>query len=379
MSSFVEKFLAKEATSLARSVLQSNAKQGIKSFIQRFKTKSADQIRTEVTQTLGYLSCHYSVNKQQEIVYKPSVVFVREWLTHSPFVANKLIKDEESGHVFFDGVLMDPAKKMDLINEFMRQTKIRVASLNSHFDGALKLLDVTDFTAKVFKEHFAGWDPTRESIIDNFLPKLYGEALETEAKYASSLFRKWIVGTAKRAMEPGIAFDGCLVLTGPGGVGKTSFFRDLLPTPFDKRTGEVLCNIKNPQKFLEGTIGKTIQCFDELSSLDAPKSQETFKQLLSTQFIDVRLPWRRDAQRFNLRNAFGATTNRDKFIKDAALSRRLWTIQLNGKSKIDFDYLNSVKKQLWQEAVYLAGQNEPHLLSMKEQEVLEENNKKFLV
>jgi hypothetical protein len=230
--SFVEKFLAKEATSLARSVLQSNAKQGIKSFIQRFKTKSADQIRAEVTQTLGYLSCHYSVNKQQEIVYKPSVVFVREWLTNSPTVANKLIKDEESGQIFVDGHLMDPARKMDLINDFMKQTGIRVASLNSHFDGALKLLDVTDFTSQSFKKHFAGWNPTNESIIDNFLPRLYGEALETEAKYATFLFRKWIIGTAKRAMEPGVAFDGCLVLTGPGGVGKTSFFRELLPGRF---------------------------------------------------------------------------------------------------------------------------------------------------
>jgi predicted P-loop ATPase len=113
--------------------------------------------------------------------------------------------------------------------------------------------------------------------------------------------------------------------------------------------------------------------------LDAPKSQETFKQLLSTQFIDVRLPWRRDAQRFNLRNSFGATTNKEKFIKDAALSRRLWTIQLNGKSKINFDYLNSVKKALWQEAVYLAQTNESYLLSFKDQEMVEEQNRKFFM
>jgi hypothetical protein len=376
---FLEKFLAKEATNLARSVLQSNAKAGIKSFIQKFKTKSPDQIKAEIIQTIGYPTCHFTVNKQQEIVYKPSVVFVREWLTNSPFVSSRIIKDEESGHVFLDGIMMNPATKMDLVNEFMRQTGIKVASLNSHFDGALKLLDVTDFTSKVFKDHFAGWDTSQESIIENFIPSLYGEALETDAEYATFLFRKWIVGTAKRAMEPGVAFDGCLVLTGPGGVGKTSFFRELLPAPFDNRTGEVLCNIKNPQKFIEGIIGKTISCFDELSSLEAPKSQETFKQLLSTRFIDVRLPWRRDAQRFNLRNSFGATTNKSKFIKDAALSRRLWTIELNNKSKIDFDYLNKVKKQLWQEAVYLAIHNEPHLLTFKEQEEVENNNLKFFI
>ena len=379
--SFLQKFLAKEATSLARSVLQSNAKKGIKNFFSRFKIKSKEALRIEVEKDLGYFSHHFSVNKEQEIIYKPSIIFVREWLTNTPFVSGRLVKDEESGTILLDGVSIssDPGKKMELINEFMRQTRIKIASVNSHFDGAFKLLDVVDFTATKFKSHFAGWKPENESVINNFLPSLFGEALETESEYATLLFRKWIIGTARRAMEPGVAFDGCLVLTGPGGVGKTSAFRELLPAPFNIRTGEVLCSIKNSQKFMEGIIGKTIVCFDELSSLDAPKVQETFKQLLSSRFIDVRLPWRRDAQRFLLRAAFCATTNKDRFIKDAALSRRLWTIKLNNKGRINFDYLNQVKALLWQEAVYLAQRDENHLLSIKDQETVEAYNKQFLL
>lgn len=377
--SFIETFLAKEAKSLARSVLQSNAKKGIKNLFQRVKTKSPDQINREVFSDLGYLTTHFTVNKDQDIVYRPSVVFLQEWLTNSPFTAGKLVKDEESGHVYFDGEPI-ATKKVAIINEFIRQTKTKsTVSLHSNFDGAIKLINVIDYTSLNFKKFFSGWDPTKESVIDTFLTKLYGEALETDAKYATMLFRKWMIGTARRAMEPGVAFDGCLTLTGPGGVGKTSFFRELLPEPFNTRTGEVMCNIKSPQKFVEAVVGKTICCFDELSVLDAPKVQEVFKQLLSARFIDVRLAWRRDAQRFNLRNSFGATTNKKKFIKDQALSRRLWAIELNGKSKINFDFLRSVQKELWKEAVYLANRGEPYLLSPEEQRVVEEKNTQFLV
>lgn len=377
--SVISGFFAKEAKSLARSVLQSNAKQGIKNLFSSWKEKSPEQLEKEVISKIGYSTSHYAVNKQNEIVFKQSSVFFREWLTYAPITSGKLIKDEESGQVYFDGELLSPSKKIEIINEFVKQTGIKTASLNSHFDGAIKLLDVQDYTSKLFKEHFAGWVPTNESIIDNFLPSLYGEALQTDAKYATLLFKKWIVGTAKRAMEPGIAFDGCLTMQGPAGCGKTSLFREMLPEPFQTRTGEMLGNIKNPQKFVEGIIKKTILCFDELSVLDAPKVREVFKQLLSSRFIDVRLPWRRDPARFSLRNSFAATTNKKKFIKDPSLSRRLWVIELNNKSKINFDYFNKVKTQLWQEAVYLAQHNEPHLLTTEEQIAVENYNKKFLI
>lgn len=379
MSSIFEKFLAKEAKSLARSLLQSNAKKSINGILSKFQLKSPATIQQEINRKLGYITKNYTVDKNQKIIFKSSILFFREWLANSHLIKEKLIKDEETGFIYYDGVKINNEIKLGIIEKFIDQTGINTNSaLHSHFEGALKLLDVNDYTGILFRNTFKGWLPTNESVIDTFLPKLFGSALETDAKYAGFLFRKWIVGAAKRAIEPGVSFDGCLVLQGVSGVGKTAMFRELLPAPFDNRTGEFLGNIKNPQKFVEGTIGKTICCFDELSALDAPKVNETFKQLLSSRFIDVRLPWRKNAERFLLRTAFSATTNKEKFIKDKSLSRRLWVIKLNNSSRIDFDYLKYVRYKLWQEALYLATNGEDYLLSVNEQKILENNNLEFL-
>jgi putative DNA primase/helicase len=216
-------------------------------------------------------------------------------------------------------------------------------------------------------------------MIDSFLPMLYGPGLETEAKYATKLFRKWIIGTARRAMNPGELLDGCFLLQGPASSGKTSLFRNILPEPFSKRTGEIFCDVKNPQKFVESIVGKTVACFDELSVLDHDNSVETFKYLLSSQYIDVRMPWARNPRRYLLRQGFAATTNRNQFITDPFLSRRLWIIQLNGKQRIDHKLLSKHRRDLWNEAVYFAEQGESCMLSPDEQKEVEEYNKQFEV
>jgi predicted P-loop ATPase len=210
------------------------------------------------------------------------------------------------------------------------------------------------------------------------MEKCFGTALTASPEHARLLFRKWIVGTAARTIHPGKSLDGCLVLQGETGIGKTQFFRQILPSPFDGRTGEIYCDIKNPNKFVEALLGKTVACFDELSVLEHAKTLETFKQLLTSQFIDVRLAWARTVRRFNMRVGLGGTSNKTKFITDPSLSRRLWVIELNPSQRLDFDYLSANKEALWKEAVYFAEQGESCIMTPEEQKMIEEYNAKFM-
>lgn len=361
----------KQLVGFATSEIKHQARGALRDKKKKYTMTSAAK---DVEAKLGFATDFYTI-KSGEIVFKSNPIFCHQWLTSSPLVKDKIIRDEETGKYFYNNMVLNDSDKSLLLSKFREITKIESPSLLSHFNQALNLLSPIDITSELFINNHSKWD--KKKRLDIFLSRCFPDGIY-DLEFSNILFRKWIIGAAKRIISPGISHDGCLTLKGGPGLGKTQFFRKLMPEPFENRTGEINCDIRSSQKFVESIIGKSIACFDELAGLNESVIEE-FKRLLSQQHIDVRLAWRRDPQRYLLRQGFCATTNKDKFILDAALKRRLWVIELNGKTRLDFDYLNENKKELWSEAVYYAFKDkESHFLSLDEQRVLEDHNQKYL-
>jgi hypothetical protein len=376
----ITKMLSSVAVSSTKSLLGSGVKKTVKDILTKITQKSPEQIEKEVVEKVGFATSHFKLDKGQNVVFKSSPVFLHEWLVKSPVMKEKLIKDEENGVIYYQGEVITNANKMDIINEFVKATGAQSPALASHLDNALKLFDASDFIGKKFVLNLSGWDPDKPSIIDGFLEGCFGENFTPEPAYAKMLWRKWMIGTARRIIDPGSALDWALILQSKGGgIGKTALFRNLMPKPFEDRAGEIYCDVKDGRKFAENLIGKSISNFDELSVLENPNSVETWKMLLTSQFYTTRLAWRRDPQRFNLRCSFAGTTNKERFIPDPTLSRRLGVIELTGDQKINFGYLQDNKTKLWQEAVFLAQKGDPCVLTTDEQKQVEDHNIKYLV
>lgn len=380
MTSAITKFFSKEALSLVRSGAKSLIKKAVKNKWEVVNALTPAEIEQQIITDLGYFTTFYTItksaNKPQEIKYRLSNHFVSEWLQQSRSMADKqLIKDEETGTILLDGHPITNLEKLEIIKLISQQTKTNSPALMGYLNVALSNIEPSDFTATQFQHIFAGWNPENPSIINQWLSGCFN----LNDPYSTRLFRKWIIGTARRIIQPGSSLDGCLVLQGKGGTGKTTFARTLLPAPFNNRSSEIYCDIKNPQKFVENIVGKSIICFDEMSALENPNTTEIFKQLVSSTFIDVRLPWRRNPQRFNLRAGFMGTTNRIQFITDPTLLRRMWVVQLPDElARMDFEFFERNKTELWKEALYLATQQEAVYLNPNEQNEVEENNRKFL-
>lgn len=376
----ITKMLTSVATSSAKSLLGQGVKKTVKDLIGKITKKSPEQIEKEVIERIGFSTSHYKLDKGQEIVFKSSPVFFNEWLVKSPLMKDKIIRDEENGVIFFNGNPINNSMKLDVINEFVKSTGVQSPALSGHLEAALKLYDATDFIGKKFAFNLAGWDPNSPSVINGFLEGCFGKNFSPDTTYANKIFRKWMIGTARRIIQPGSVFDWALILQSKeGGIGKTAMFRNLMPKGFESRAGEIYCDVKDARKFAENLIGLSIASFDELSVLENPDSTETWKMLLTSQFYTTRLAWRRDPQRFNLRNSFCGTTNKTQFITDPTLNRRLGVIDLTGEQKIDFAHLDNNKTKLWQEAIFLAQRGDEVIMTREEQKETEERNVRFLV
>ena len=100
------KMLKSVVKSSTKSLLSTGLKNQVKGLIKRGMQKSPQDIEKEIQATLGYMTSHYKLDKEQRIIFRPSSVFMHEWLSNSPLMKDKLVKDEENGQAYYHGQLL---------------------------------------------------------------------------------------------------------------------------------------------------------------------------------------------------------------------------------------------------------------------------------
>jgi putative DNA primase/helicase len=170
---------------------------------------------------------------------------------------------------------------------------------------------------------------------------------------------KWLVagghclGLRRNAAE-GIAVQGVLVLQGRQDLGKTRWFRSLVPDPSWIAEGVTL----DPSN-TDSVIAATSAFLVELGELDATTKKSDVAQLKSflTRSVDkYRAAYGRKAESYPRRTLFGATVNPDEFLVDQTGNRRFWVMPLeavNAHHGIDM-------QQVWAEALARAEGGEPY-------------------
>lgn len=168
--------------------------------------------------------------------------------------------------------------------------------------------------------------------------------------------------------------DGVLVLKGPHGIGKTSFFRK--------------CCIVGLDYFAEGAsldgskdkLMETTQCWiGELGELPRSlKDLETMKAFITSATDKFRSPYAKKAEVYPRLTSFGATTNSDSFLKEDG-ERRFWVIDVED---IDLMALDRVSfESVWAEAMdlyKLLGQHS-FRLTPAERNALRQSNKQYQI
>ena len=214
------------------------------------------------------------------------------------------------------------------------------------------------------KQYLQGlkWDGVKR--VDRLLVDYLGAE---DNAYSHAVIRKFLCAAVARAVKGGVKFDYMPILTGPQGIGKSTFlsilgkewFSDSLTTFEGKEAAELI----------QGTW------INEVGELTAFTKQETqtIKQFLSKTDDIYRAAYGRRTEKYPRRCVFCGTSNDSEFLKDSTGNRRFWPVDVGEHPAVRSVWkdLPGEVDQIWAEAYMLYALGE-ELYLPKEIEALAE-------
>jgi len=201
------------------------------------------------------------------------------------------------------------------------------------------------------------------------------DTVKSPVSIKDKLMRKWGIQAVAAAFSPdGIAAQGILTFVGPQNIGKTTWFRKLVPEDLDAvLTGHTLDLKSKDSIFIALTYWIV-----ELGELDATfkKSEVSAMKAFITQPQDkLRRPYAAVESNFGRRTVFGGSVNGEEFLADPTGNRRYLTIPVSG---FEFDHGVDMQ-QVWAEFHSLWTGGEAFFLSMEEVAELNTHNEQFTI
>lgn len=234
-----------------------------------------------------------------------------------------------------------------------------ISQANKVNDAFLITLKGTSFHP--VREYLDSLDWDELGRIDTLLVEYLGAE---DTPYIRTVTRKWLLGAVARIYQPGIKFDHMLVLTGPQGSYKSSFFRILAKDWFNDSLQDVEGN-----QAIEKLMNSWIIEFGELQAFSRSESN-AIKRFITSQEDRTRLAYGRRTSYLKRQCVFAGTTNKADFLKDDTGNRRFWpvTVRWEGRYLDVFKDLPKWRDQIWGEAVALWKSKKETLYLTKEEE-----------
>lgn len=241
-----------------------------------------------------------------------------------------------------DGVPLDEpamAKQRERLEIVSGQTKWS----QNHMDTAVQIIvsDVEKYHP--VREYLRGlvWDG-----IDRIADLMNGPISSPNPLHLHQRYLEiWFISAVARALQPGCKVDTALILQGPQGVRKSSFFKCLVPR--EAWFSDDMGSLEN--KDSQMAVGRCwIIEWGELESLRR-SNLGAVKAFLARQTDSFRPPYGRSFVDIPRSSVIVGSTNEAQFLHDPTGSRRFLVIPTTG---VDTDAVAGMRDQLWAEAVY---------------------------
>lgn len=200
-----------------------------------------------------------------------------------------------------------------------------------------------------------------------------GDEDDLRRSFKETILKRWMISAIAAAFRPdGVSAHGILVFKGDQYIGKTNWFKSLVPQALKVSRDGMILDPKDKDSVYQVVSNWMV----ELGELDATFKKADIAQLKAFITKDqdtIRLPYARFPSNFARRTVFFGSVNENDYLSDPTGNRRFWTIDcrsLNHTHGLDM-------QQIWAEfyALYLGG--EGWFLSADEMLFLNAHNRNF--
>jgi len=193
--------------------------------------------------------------------------------------------------------------------------------------------------------------------------------------YTREVTRKVLTALIRRAYQPGVKFDTCLILKGVQGLGKSSLFSVLGGQWYT----DAIQITNDAAQTYESHMGKWLCELGELTSLKKTEA-ERLKSFFVAQYDRYRPPYGKHVMDIPRMCIMVGTTNNEQFLKDITGNRRYWPVRIfTGSKKNVFHDLAKERDQILAEAKVIHESGEPIFLTPEIEEMAAMVQQEFVV
>lgn len=204
---------------------------------------------------------------------------------------------------------------------------------------------------KEYLDHLPEWDGTDR--VETLLIDYFNA---TDNSYTRAVTRKMMVAAVARIVHPGTKFDSVLILNGPQGIGKSTFFAKLAGDWFsDSLTLTDMKDKAGPEKLQ----GYWILELGELAGM-RKTDVEVVKSFISRSDDKYRASYGVNVESHPRQCIIVGSTNAESgFLRDITGNRRFWPVRISGDGKRKAWQMSVYDvEQIWAETLVLYGQGE---------------------
>ncbi|WP_121970689.1 virulence-associated E family protein [Leptolyngbya sp. BC1307] len=280
---------------------------------------------------------------------------VREYRLIEQQFGDRLRLNELLKQVELDGEYFDPAKAKLEINithslsikgarEDLSDSILKLAKQNSYSP-------VGEYLRAVHQEHGDSTD-----VLNGFAQRHLG----TSEPIHDALLKRFLIAAVARAIAPGCKHDCALILQGPQGYGKSTFFKILASEPwFDDSLGSA----SDKDEKLKLHQFWMVE-WAELENVFRRRDVSQVKAFMSSAIDNLRPPYGQSMERLKRASVIVGTTNQEQFLADTTGNRRFWVVPVT--RPLDLAALRAERDRVWAAAVTLYQAGEQWWLTAEE-------------